>query len=169
MAWLDGVLLLLHLLAAMAWLGGSLFLVTRFGPAMRAAGPAGIQVGLALERKGGLTPFFAPASVVAVVTGALLYVRVDRHVDAFATTGSTLLTLGAACGLAGFLVGLLVSSPAEAKLKQIARRVEPGEAPSPEDAEAFQAAMTRASLASHMILGLVLLATLGMAAARIGL
>src|SRR5687768_1498652 len=62
----------LHVLLAAVWLGSAAFITFIMMPAVNAAGPAGGQVMLALNRKG-LVTFMASISGITVLTGWYLF------------------------------------------------------------------------------------------------
>ncbi len=112
---LDALLLAVHLLAAAAWLGAGWYDKLLIAPAIRQAGSAGLPVLRAKAARGGAAAWFAPASILTVVTGAVLYGRIGVDV---ATTSGAMLVAGAGLGVIAVLMGPLVHMPAERALTQ---------------------------------------------------
>ncbi len=115
----DAVLLTLHLLAAAAWFGAGWYDRLMISPALRDAGDGGTAVLRSMLARGGGARWFAPASMLTVITGGLLYWRFQ--IDPTTPSGG-MVTAGAALGVLAVLLGIFVHAPAEAKVKAAAQR-----------------------------------------------
>ncbi len=143
----------------MAWFGGGLFVVTRYSPAMKGAGPAAGPVQLSMLRKGGLGPFFLPAGAVTLLTGFYLY----YSFEAWNLTGAQglMLNLGVLTGTVAFVLAAAVSGPTERKMKRIVHTMEG--APSPEERDELATLAEKSSKTAKIMVILVAIAVLGMA------
>ncbi len=158
MSTVTGIALLTHIVAAMAWFGGALFVVTRFGPAMRDAGTAAGPVRTALLLRGGMTPFFLPASILTIASGLYLY-GAGRWWEVAGTDG-LLMNAGILTGVVALMLGALVSTPTEKAMKRLLTQMDD---PTPEQAEQMLSLSLKGSRMAKVILILVSISVFGMA------
>ncbi len=111
---LDALLLAIHLLAASAWFGAGWYDRLMVVPAIHGAGASGIEVIKETIRRGGGAKWFAPASLLTVISGGVLYWRLGTD---FSTTAGIMVTLGAALGIIALLTGIFLHAPTEKHLK----------------------------------------------------
>ncbi len=150
---IDGVMRFLHIVAAAAWFGGILFLTMRVIPAMERAGDAGLQIQQTVSKMGGFGRYFAPASIVTVLTGGHLYPAGDW----FNRGGweRAMLETGVLTGVLAFALGIYMAF----RIERPMRLLEAADA----GAEAWTPLVRKAKRASHIMLGLVSIAVVGMA------
>lgn len=156
----SGFLLLIHIVAAMAWFGGSMFVVTRFGPAMKAAGPAALPVQVALLKRGGVSRYFVPVALITVASGIILFINGPWATNTSAA--GIFMMIGSAAGLAALIIGATRSGPLEAKMQAIVKTSD-GK-PTQSQGLELAALTAQAGFASRIILALLSLAILGMLA-----
>ncbi len=149
----DGVMRFIHIVAAMAWFGGLLFLTTRVIPAMENAGDAAFELQRTITRMGGFGRYFAPASILTILTGGHLYPAGDW----FNRGGweRAMLETGVLAGVLAFALGIYMALKVERPMRAL------------DDADSGQAnwapLVRKAKLSSHIMLGLVSIAVFGMA------
>lgn len=150
----DGVMRFIHVAAAMAWFGGSLLLVTRVIPMLDAAGDAGLRTSILHAKRGGFGRYFAPASILTILTGGHLYPAGDW----FDRTGweRAMLETGVMTGVLAFALGIYISFKLERPMKRLAEA-------GTEDAATWEPWLRKARLSMHIMLGLVSISVIGMA------
>ncbi len=119
---LDALLLAIHLIAASAWFGAGWYDRLMVTPAIRAAGPAGIEIIKQVIHRGGGAKWFAPASMLTVISGGILYWRLGIT---FSTISGVMVSVGAALGIIAVLLGIFLHGPAEKALKQAVEANDP--------------------------------------------
>lgn len=117
--WVDWVRAA-HILFAVLWAGGAVFVLTVVGPALRAAGPAAGGFMGAVFRRGGFSVFFAPVGVLAVVTGGILYGQYKVHAAMDSAYG-IMITAGAVLAVLALLDGFIGILPMNRRLVALAR------------------------------------------------
>jgi hypothetical protein len=135
---------LVHIVCASIWFGSTVFATFFLAPTIRDAGESGRGFMQAVNARGGVARFVGPIAGLTILSGLLLYWRAGYLGAPFASTSSTLLTLGAALALAGWLYGILANVPLQRKMR----------AAPPEEARAMQATMMRRG----RIVGIVVIA-----------
>lgn len=163
------VLRVLHIVAGTLWTGAAVLLAWFVEPAVRAAGPAGGAVMQQLVGPRRLSVFMSVSSLVATVTGVWLYWPVSGHVDpAWLLSRSGLaLTIGSAAGVAAFFIGMLINAPAAGRLGTIGAAIQAsGTAPTAEQQAELARLRGRLEFGTHAGAIVLLVATLGMAAAK---
>ncbi|MEA1901901.1 MAG: DUF2269 family protein [Actinomycetota bacterium] len=110
---MQHTLLILHILAAAAWIGGTIMLGFA-GPRMaKAGGPAaGAWLQVTLDASG---KYFMPAAILSLLTGSFL---VETN-DAWAWS-DTFVWIGAVVIVLAIVIGLVVNKPAATAAKEAA-------------------------------------------------
>ncbi len=111
---INALLLTVHLLAAACWFGAGWYDRLMVSPALKASGPAGVEIIRTFTRQGGGARWFAPASMLTILSGAALYWRLGISPG---TSAGLFVTLGALLGLSAMLMGIFLHAPAEKRLK----------------------------------------------------
>ncbi len=167
--WTFVSLRLLHIFAGVFWAGAAIFLAFFLEPVIAATGPAGgsVMAGLTQRRHMGL--FMSSAALLTVLAGIPVYWRISGHLDWDWITSDPGLAYSAAAlmAVAALLLGMFVNGPISKRMGMLGASIErAGEPPSAEQMaqmDVLRARMTRAALFSATLL---ILATVGMGAAR---
>ncbi len=115
----------LHVLLAAIWFGSAAFLTFLLMPAVNAAGPAGGQVMLALNRKGIVT-FFASISGITVLTGWYLFWHFGGFTaDVGRTRAGMVYGLGAIAGTLAAIIGGSIVGRSSKKAIEVMTRAMP--------------------------------------------
>jgi hypothetical protein len=159
------VLRLLHILAAVAWVGVGLTQVIILAPAMAVAGESGLRFGKALGSVPAYRMVFSVAGGVTVLAGILLYIT--GSASHFSRTGNIVLGIGALAGIAAAIHGGAVTGRSSVALGALLEKYVPNNGAIPadglaaiRDAIAAQATHTRVSFV------LMVIALIGMGSAR---
>jgi hypothetical protein len=159
------VLRLLHILAAVAWVGAGLVQVLMIGPATAAAGESGLRFTKALNTVSAYRMVFPVGGGVTVLAGILLYIT--GSASHFSQTGNIVLGIGALAGIAAAIHGGESVSRGTAELVGLLDKHVPNTGAIP--ADGLAAVRTAAAgLASHARISFVLMiiALIGMGTAR---
>ncbi len=111
----DALILTVHLVAASAWFGAGWYDHLMMGPLRSAHGVHGIEMIKEQTRRGGGARWFAPASIVTILSGSVLYWRLGISL---ASTSGMLLSIGAGLGILSLLQGIFIHAPAEKALRE---------------------------------------------------
>lgn len=150
---------MIHVLGAGLWVGGGIFMLFMVMPTVAAAGPAGKQFMMAMLRRGGPALFFAPASLVTIITGGVLYGKLEYAQDPFGTAMNAAVTIGMIAAILAFLEGILVARPTGNKLKKVAAGIGP-KGPTPEQAAEMERISGSMRKSAFVSVGLVVFAFL---------
>ena len=96
---------LLHIVSAILWVGGALLVFLYLEPAATKLGPAASAFMDELIGNRKLPMYFAVASTLAVIAGAVLYVRGAGGLALWGGTTGTVLTVGAVTALIAWIGG----------------------------------------------------------------
>ncbi len=164
--WVDAVILV-HVIAAVAWAGGAFFVAAVVGPAMMKAGPNAGGFLTAAARNGGFSRFFMAAGVVTIVAGGILYSKFEIHKDPWGQVvpGNLWLTLGAILAVLAFLDGLFVIMPKDKEMGKILTSLKGP--PTPQQSARIQELGMKIGKMSAISTVLVLLALVGMMLRRL--
>ena len=162
------VLRLIHIFAGIFWVGTALFFVLFFEPTLRAAGPEGGKIMGRLT----LTRFpmtMTIASLLTVVAGILLYLNDSGGLQAqwvFSLSGVAL-TVGGSAGILAFLLGLAVQGPSAMRMSALQKEIQTaGSPPTSAQQQELHRLQERIANASRWGAVLMVIAVIGMAAAR---
>jgi uncharacterized membrane protein len=156
------VLRVIHIFAAVTWVGGGIFLVSVLTPTVQAAGPDGGRFMLRLAAYGRLAQFLTGSSIATVVAGALLFWPTSGGLNpAWLTTPQgVFLTIGAIIGILAMLHGAFVTGPTTRKLGAVANDILARQGPPPpelmQQAQALGAKISSGAVVSVTMAALAL-------------
>lgn len=157
---------LIHIAAAVVWVGFGLATVLYIGPASAAAGESGLRFLKALLTRTSYGAIFGMAAGVTMLAGIIMYLLgAPSH---FSTTGNIVLGIGALAGIAAGIHGGAVTGRASRALAEALTQHVP-EGNESISADGLVTLRERAqAMASHGRLSviLVIVALIGMGAAR---
>ena len=161
---------IVHILAAVIWVGSLFIVVVYIQPIAETLGPAGSPFMAELRRRR-LVDVILVDALVAVAAGAVMYWH-DWHTFAsfrgwIGTAFGATLTAGALLAISVIFIASLVTRPTIVALGALGRQLaEAGGTPPPELTSRFAALQRRLKAAERASLALVLLAAMAMAMAR---
>jgi uncharacterized membrane protein len=166
--WLLG-LRVVHVVAGVMWVGGSIFLAAFLFPSVRAAGPAGGPVMRQLAEVRRLPLFMLTASVLGITSGLALYWRdtggLQHHI---VMSGPGLgFGVGGCLAVGAALIGSMVASPTARRMGALGAALAAAqEPPAAEQICRMQGLERRLSRASLAASSMLVMATVAMAVAR---
>ncbi len=163
------VLRVVHILAGVFWVGAALTTLLFIQPTARELGPAAGPFMMHLAGRKRLIDYVLSAAGLTVLAGLLMYWRVTGglDLDVIGSAYGISLTIGALCAIAALAIGVSVVRPGIMATLAIGREVAAsGGAPTPEQAAQMQAIQRRSTAAGKAIVPLLIVAVIGMAAAR---
>jgi uncharacterized membrane protein len=169
MDWYMVVLRILHIGAGIFWVGAAFLTILFLQPTAREIGPAAGPFMAHLAGKKRLIDWVLRAAGLTILAGALMYWRVSGGLDPdwLASATGISLTVGAACGIAAFILGLSVVRPTILSTLAVGREIAAGGGPpTPEQQEQLQALSKRSKDVGMVIVPLLVVAVAGMASAR---
>ena len=162
------VLRLLHIVAGVFWVGGSIFAARFLMPSLKAAGPAAGPV-LAELGKRRIPVAMMGASLVNVASGIWMMMLVSGAAPGVWMRSPMGRTIGIGAGLAilALILGMAVAMPANAKMSRISAAArQRGGPPAPQEAAELERLQARSAAVAIIVSVLLLLATAAMAVAR---
>ncbi len=154
---------LVHIFAAIFWVGTSLFVAFFLEPAIEAAGAAGGKVMETLIVATPFSPVIAASGFVTVLAGLLLYGRSPGLSPSAILVSRPLLSLGALAGFLAVAVGSTFQGRAAGGMKELAREIAAQGGPPTEAQQAQIAAhQRRIRRGSRITAALMIVAVLGM-------
>ena len=160
------VLRLIHIVAAVAWVGIGVTTVLYISPAAATAGESGLRFMKTLLTRTSYARIFPAAAGITMLVGILLYIT--GSANHFSTAGNIVLGIGALAGIAAGIHGGAVTGRATRELGMaLGQYVTDGEQPIA--ADGLTVLRERAfALASHSRISLILMivALIGMGTAR---
>jgi hypothetical protein len=153
------VLRIIHIAAAVFWVGAAYLFFLFVQPTAKALGPDGGKFMTHLLEQKKVPVVILGSAGTAIVAGLLLYWRASGGFDLDWVTSATGLafTIGGVSAIVAFLFGLFIVKPAADRMGALAREIAAsGGAPS--QAQAAQMGATQAKLRAIGITNLVLLA-----------
>jgi len=163
------VLRVVHILAGVFWVGAALTTLLFIQPTAREVGPAAGPFMMHLAGRKRLIDFVLGAAGLTVLAGLLIYWRVTGGLDpdVIGSAYGISLTIGALCAIAALAIGGSIVRPGIMATLAIGRAVAAdGGPPTPEQAAQLQALQRRSIAAGKAIVPLLIVAVIGMAAAR---
>jgi uncharacterized membrane protein len=169
MLYVNLVLRVLHILAGMFWAGGTIVFAWFIEPNASALGPAGIPFTQRLAASSGFPKWISLSAAVSTLAGAWLLWQSSAGFSAgwFSTGFGLSITLGAITGISAALIGMLVQTPASARLGRLSRAVaQAGGPPTQDQSLEIGLAQRRLRLGGRITAVLLVLTVVFMAAAR---
>jgi uncharacterized membrane protein len=163
------LLRIIHIFAAVAWIGGGIFMVSILGPTVQAAGPEGGRFMMRMASTGRLSRVLTMSSILTILAGLLLYYPTSGNLNGawLSSAHGITLTIGAIVGILAFLHGAFVTGRTSSKMKVVADEILSKQGPpAPDKLKEVQA--LGAKLASGAMLSAAMgsIALLFMAAAQ---
>jgi hypothetical protein len=169
MSWLTIVLRLIHIAAGALWAGASVTFAAFVEPTAAALGQDGGRFLQRMAGKSGFPKFMSAVTLLTIASGAWLYWRDSAGLQpAWILSGPGMsFTIGALAGLVAAVIGFTVQSAAAARLSGLGRQVQAaGGPPSPEIQEQMRALQQRLKTGGMISMAMLVLAVIGMGAAR---
>jgi uncharacterized membrane protein len=169
MDWLIIVLRVVHIGAAVLWVGGAAFMFFFLQPTAAALGPQAGPVMAHLNARLRLPQVFGISAVLTILTGLLLYADASDGFDADWITSAVGLgfTVGGAAAIIAWVLGFVAIGPTVARLGEVSGAVTASDGtPSQEQAAELQTLGRRARSLGWVNIALLLIAVVAMAAAR---
>jgi uncharacterized membrane protein len=162
------VLRIVHILAGVFWVGAGFTTILFLQPTAREVGPAAGPFMAHLAGKKKLVDRVLWAAGLTIVAGVLMYWRVTDGLDPdlIGTAYGISLTIGAACAIVAFALGLTIVRPTIMETLAIGREAAASGGPTPEQGARLQALSERSKQVGRVIVPLLVVAVAGMAAAR---
>ena len=160
---------LVHIIAGVFWVGAALLMLGFISPTVSALGPAG---GAFMERfikKSRYPVAMAVTSLLTTVAGLLLYWRVSNGFSGewMQSTSGLVLSVGAAAGILAFVIGSFVIGPTAGQIGRLGDEIAAHQGPpTPEEGAAMHRLQAKVERISRFEAVLMLVALVGMAAAR---
>jgi uncharacterized membrane protein len=163
------LLRIIHIFAAVTWVGGGIFVMSVLTPTVAAAGPDGGRFMLRLASLGRLTQVLTGSAILTVLAGLLLFWPTSGGLNQawLKSPNGITLTIGAIFGILAALHGAFATSPIARKLGAVATDILNRQGPpSPELLQQAQALGARMGTNTAISVGMGALALLFMAAAQ---
>ena len=127
------LLRIIHIFAAVTWVGGSIFVVSVLAPTVAEAGPDGGRFMLHVARLGRMANVLTGAAITTVLAGALLYWPTTHGFDQsiLKTPYGITLTLGAIFGILALGHAAFATGPATRRLGAVAKDILGRQGPPP--------------------------------------
>ena len=155
------ILKILHVFAAVSWLGGAMTIIFFLAPSVAATAPAGGAVMAHLNAKMKLPMYIANAAWITTLSGLALFYHIARGNEAYlGTMPGIALSLGALFGIVAFILAVFVQVPRGRKIGMLS--AEAGGSPSAEQAAVISAEQRKFKIGGHIAVTCGLLSLLGM-------
>src|SRR5262245_34625744 len=157
------ILRIIHIFAAVSWVGGGIFMMSVINPTVQLAGPEGGRFMLQLAKYGRLVRVLSGAGVTTVVAGLLLYWPTSGGLNPawLSSPRGITLTLGAIFGIITLGHGIFVSAPIGRQMGELATQILSRQGPPPpelmQQAQALGAKLGRNSMISTALGAIALL------------
>ena len=157
------LLKVVHVLAGVIWVGGALISALYIAATARALGPAAGPVVKHIIEKRKLPVMMAAVAGITVLSGLVFYDQLSNHFRQPLVTSfyGWSLTLGAAFGLLGFILGIAIPTRAARRLGALTAQLTGP--PTPEQAAEIARLQQRLHVGGLVVAVLLLLAVVGMA------
>jgi hypothetical protein len=152
---------LIHIFAAVTWVGGGIFFLSVLAPTVQEAGADGGRFMLHFARVGRFTQVLTVSSVLTVLAGVLLYWH-DFQLNSvlILTPSGIAFTLGAIVGIAAFFDGAFHTGAVARRMGAVANEVLQSKGPPPPEllqrAQAAGASMASAAMSSVIMAAVAL-------------
>jgi uncharacterized membrane protein len=163
------VLRIIHIFAAVTWVGGGIFLMSVLTPTVRDAGPDGGRFMLQLAKYGRWGRVLTMSAILTVLAGLLLFWPTSSGLNQawLKSPNGITLTIGSIVGILALGHGAFVTSPITGKMGVVAKQILDQKGPPPADLMK-QAQELGVKLGQHTTISVALgaIALLFMAAAQ---
>jgi len=163
------VLRLIHIVSAILWGGGVIYLALFIVPAVKALGPDGGKFMQQLSRTNKMPLIMTISATLTVVAGILLIERLSGgfRSEWFGTQHGIVISIGGTFAIIAYIIGLTVNRPTVAKIASIGQTIaQKGGPPSPEQAQELQRLRTKLFSAVNITAWLVFGAAVAMSIVR---
>jgi len=160
---------LIHIVCAIVWGGGVIYLALFIVPAVKALGPDGGKFMQQLSRTNRMPLIMTLAGTLTVLGGILLIERLSGGFSAawFGTPHGIVISTGGSLAIIAYLIGMFVNRPTVERIAAIGKAAaDKGGPPSPEQMQELQKLRTRLFSAVNYTAWLVLGAAISMSIAR---
>jgi len=160
---------LIHIVSAIVWAGGVIYLALFIVPTVKALGPDGGKFMQQLSQTNKMPVVMTLAGTFTVVGGILLIERLSGGFTAgwFGTQHGIVISIGATFAIIAYCIGLFVNKPTVERIAKIGKEAaSKGGPPSPEQMAQLQKLRTRLFSAVNATAWLVLGAAVAMSIAR---
>lgn len=160
---------ILHIASGIVWVGAAFFIVFIIGPTAQSAGPQGGPFVFRMYANTSLPWSIPLAAFITVVSGLALYDRISDHfsADYMKSDSGIVLSIGAVFGILAFGHAMTTITRYSQQLKNLSREILAQDGPpTPEQAQQIGTIVPKAALHGRIVLGMTIIAVIGMSAAR---
>jgi hypothetical protein len=160
---------LVHIIAGVFWVGAALLMLGFVSPTVRALGPAGGAFMQRFTKNSRYPVAMGVSSLLTTLAGLLLYWRVSSGFSAewMQSTSGLVLSIGAVAGIVAFLIGSFIIGPTAGQIGKLGDEMAARQGPpTPEQGATMQRLQAKMERVSRFEAALMLVALVGMAAAR---
>lgn len=160
------ILRLVHIFSGIIWVGAGLTFTYIVAPAVRESGPAGGVFMRNVLTKTAFDKLMPAVSSLTVIAGLLLYWEISNGFDAdwMGSANGMVLSIGVVAGIGAFGHGGAVIGRTTGEIKKLGDAIQGP--PTPEQAQQMAALQEKLTKHSHISAILMVIAVVGMAAAR---
>jgi uncharacterized membrane protein len=169
MDWYVIILRVIHIAAAIFWVGAAFVLFLIIQPSVKDLGPEGQRFMGHLVARRKLPLLITVSAIVTVLAGILLYLRASDGFDPdWIGTGPGIgFTVGGLAAIATLLLGVTMTKPAVDRLSALGQEIATkGGPPDPEQAAEMQRLQARTVMVGRVSMVLLAIAVVTMASAR---
>ncbi len=160
----------IHIGAGVAWAGSMFLFVRLIQPSAASIGPAAAPFMMELLGRRKLVSWLLSLGGTTILGGLVLYWRDANGFDGLAAFAQSrfgiVLTIGALCAIAAFLIGLFGTRPAVRRLLDLSSQAAAAGGPSPTIAQEIGSVQARLKSLAQLGFALIVIAVLAMATAR---
>jgi hypothetical protein len=162
------ILRLIHIVCAVFWAGGTLYLAGFVIPAVKSLGPDGAKFMQQLSKTNKLPLIMSLAGTLTVVAGILLIWELSNGESAwFGTNYGMTLTIAGTLAILAYLVGITMNLPTINRMNSLGQTIAAsGGPPSAEQQSQLMALRKKLFMATNIIAVLLFCAVIGMSIAR---
>jgi len=145
---------LIHIVCAVIWTGGMIYLAVFVIPAAKSLGPDGTKFMQQLNGTNKLPIVMAVSAILCIVTGIILMQKLFGGMQPalFNSTHGLLIVIGALLAVLGFIMGLSVNMPAARRMSSIGKIVaSSGAQPNSGQLQELQRLRSRSFAATNVI------------------
>jgi len=163
------ILRLIHFFGGTFWVGAGILMIWFISPTVRALGKDGQTFMKGFVTQSKFTQAMPVASMSTTISGLLLYYSVSDHFnsDWITSAGGVVLTIGSVAGIAATLHGIMHTGPTTSRLAALGKQIDAqGGPPSESQLAELRTLQAKNAHAGQISLALMIVAVIGMAAAR---